>query len=161
MNFKKGEQIFVAPFKSEKGKGLSYKSFHGKALEDGFTGGWDVWDVEDEKGKQLSVYGFSIAKTKAIKNPSRADRTPAKKFLDFSGRSRVRKTMVTIPSYPKEWIFIGNAPEINYLSDKKDGVKRLYKHPLKKHGKLVVSPDGKIAMIFGLNLNIKKEGLTG
>lgn len=97
---------------------------------------------------------------KYIKNPGTKERTPAKKFLDFSGRARVRKTVTNI-TIPKQLIYIGDAPEINYLSDKKDGVKRLYKHILKKHGKILASPNGEMIIITGLNLNIKKEGLTG
>jgi hypothetical protein len=87
-------------------------------------------------------------------------KSAAKKFLDFSGRTKVKKTHASI-NLPKTWIFVGDAPEINYISDKKDGKKRLYKHRLKKHGKILISPDGKLILITGLKLNIKKEGLTG
>jgi hypothetical protein len=87
-------------------------------------------------------------------------RSAEKKFLDFSQRTKAKKTNYSL-EIPNTMIFIGNAPEINYISDKFDGKKRLYKHKLKTHGKILISPNGELIIITGLKLNIKKEGLTG
>ena len=59
--FTMNQKLSIRAHKSEPGKGLTYPSFTGKALEDGFTGGWDVWDMENEEGETVSVYGFSIS----------------------------------------------------------------------------------------------------
>ena len=67
IDFKKGDHLQIQGHQSEYGKGLSYPSFKATAKEDGFTGGWDVWDVLPEKPGEfndpdnVSVYGFSIA----------------------------------------------------------------------------------------------------
>lgn len=58
--FKKGDKLNISKHTSEKGKGLSYPDFNATALEDGAIGGWDVYDVENDKKEEVSVYGFSI-----------------------------------------------------------------------------------------------------
>ncbi len=60
MNFEKDEQVFVLEHVSEPGKGLSYKEGIYTLLEDGFSGGWDVYDCLDPEGNETSIYGFSI-----------------------------------------------------------------------------------------------------
>lgn len=60
-NWKKGEILIFTNHESKQGKGLSYKAGKAKALEDGFIGGWDVFDVENlETGEEFSIYGFSV-----------------------------------------------------------------------------------------------------
>jgi hypothetical protein len=57
-----GDIVIVTEYisKGKKG-GLSYSDFRAKTLEDGFAGGWDVYNVLNlETGKEESVYGFSI-----------------------------------------------------------------------------------------------------
>ena len=87
-------------------------------------------------------------------------KTPAEQFKEFHQRKNVR-TSVKDVNFPKEWIKIGEAFEIAYKSNKWDGKKRLYVHKLKKHGNILISPDGNLILIIDLNLNIRKEGLTG
>jgi len=57
--FNKGSKLKIRAHHSEWGCGLRYSSFEAVALEDGFTGGWDVWDVR-KGNEEVSVYGFSI-----------------------------------------------------------------------------------------------------
>jgi len=90
-------------------------------------------------------------------------RTPVQKFLDFTGREKavITNENIDLPGPKEKLIFVGRAPEINYLSNKFDGKIRLYKHKLKKHGKIFITSNGKTIIISGLNINVKKEGLTG
>ena len=61
--FRKGAMLAIQTKTSAPGKGLSYPSFTGTALEPGITGTWDVVDVLDrDSGVERSVYGFSIAR---------------------------------------------------------------------------------------------------
>lgn len=60
-SYKKGDIVKIKEYKPKNGKGLFYPAFTGKMLENGFAGGWDVWDVLDLKtNKEVSIYGFSI-----------------------------------------------------------------------------------------------------
>jgi hypothetical protein len=110
------------------------------------------------KANRVKFLKHILHRTKK-KNPG-VKQEAKKKFLDFTGKSRVhiKRTAINIPD---EVIKIGKATEITYLSDKWDGKKRLYVHHLKKHGDILVFPDGQGILITGLKLNIKKEGLTG
>jgi hypothetical protein len=63
-----GARVCVTPKKTAKGKGLSYSSFCGKLAEDavvGPTAGWDVVDVIDSRGRERSVYSFSLRRGRA------------------------------------------------------------------------------------------------
>jgi len=64
--WKAGDGLRIEKHSSPPGHGLSYPSFTGVAIEDGFSGGWDVFDMipddsalADEDGI-VSVYGFSV-----------------------------------------------------------------------------------------------------
>lgn len=83
-----------------------------------------------------------------------------KKYKSFHGKNTAKVTSETI-EVPNELIFIGDAFEIAYKSDKLDGKARHYVHKLKKHGKILISPKGDMIIITGLNLKIKSVGLTG
>lgn len=62
-HFRGGDILNIRKHFSKKGEGLSYPSFVAIAMEDGFIGGWDVWDVRNKDTKEeVSVYGFSISK---------------------------------------------------------------------------------------------------
>lgn len=65
MEFRKGDKLEIRAKRNLPGEGLDYGAFTGYALEDGCTGGWDVYDVSsmpENDNKDLSVYGFSIEK---------------------------------------------------------------------------------------------------
>lgn len=83
-----------------------------------------------------------------------------KKYLDFTGFKDFKVTELNL-TLPKELIKIGECDQINYVSDKWDGTRRFYFHTLEKFGNLYIDPSGKIAIITGLNLKIKPEGLIG
>ena len=57
-NWKAGDRLEITARKSLPGKGLNYFAGFVTAAEDGFAGGWDVWDAEDG----TSFYGFSVIK---------------------------------------------------------------------------------------------------
>jgi hypothetical protein len=68
--FDKGDKLKINEHQSDPGKGLTYPTFVGTALECGGAGGWDVYDIQpddsyaelaDEEGV-ISVYGFSLEK---------------------------------------------------------------------------------------------------
>ena len=56
INWKKGDLLFIRAHTSQKGKGLSYEAGVYEAAEDGFSGGWDVFDSTID----ISFYGFSV-----------------------------------------------------------------------------------------------------
>jgi hypothetical protein len=56
MVWKKGDTLKLRGYRSKAGKGLSYDAKVIVAAEDGFGGGWDVFDAEDG----TSFYGFSV-----------------------------------------------------------------------------------------------------
>ena len=58
MNWKKGDLLFIRAHTFVGGKGLSYEAGVYEAAEDGFSGGWDVFDSTID----VSFYGFSVEK---------------------------------------------------------------------------------------------------
>ena len=58
MNWKKGDLLFIRAHTFVGGKGLSYEAGVYEAAEDGFSGGWDVFDSTID----ISFYGFSVEK---------------------------------------------------------------------------------------------------
>ena len=57
----KGDQVSVSQYISLPGRGLTYPSFKGILLEDaGDSEGWEVVEVENEAGDEVSVYCFSL-----------------------------------------------------------------------------------------------------
>jgi hypothetical protein len=56
MRFNAGDRVRIKAHKSAKGKGLSYHARIVTVLEDGCSGGWDVYTAEDGSG----FYGFSV-----------------------------------------------------------------------------------------------------
>ena len=58
MNWKKGDLLFIRAHTFIGGKGLSYEAGVYEAAEDGFSGGWDVFDSTID----VSFYGFSVEK---------------------------------------------------------------------------------------------------
>ena len=86
----------------------------------------------------------------------------------FSQQTEVKtfSMNVQLPKAGDKVVYIGDATDITYRSDKFDGKMRDYIHELKKFGKiLAVVPKGsdKVSTIIiaDLNLRIKPEGLTG
>ena len=58
MNWKKGDLLFIRAHTFVGGKGLSYEAGVYEAAEDGFSGGWDVFNTTID----VSFYGFSVEK---------------------------------------------------------------------------------------------------
>lgn len=63
--FKKGDKLFVSPMKSFVRKSLPASNWLVddmvvEALEDGCSGGLDVWDVLDNGGSERSIYGVQV-----------------------------------------------------------------------------------------------------
>ncbi|RPI18732.1 MAG: hypothetical protein EHM58_04495 [Ignavibacteriae bacterium] len=94
------------------------------------------------------------------KKNSGKKKSPVKKYLDFTGKDTAKITTDRV-NIPDTYIFIGDVINLDYVSDKWDGKKRAYTHKLKKHGKMLVSPNGKTVLITGLNLNVTGRGLSG
>lgn len=90
-----------------------------------------------------------------------------KQYLDFHGKqsAKLLTANIEMPDEKTPLIFIGKAPEVIYLSDKKDGKTRLYKHTVKKHGNIfaVIGNDKRVKTIIisNLNMRIDKRGLIG
>lgn len=59
-HFRKGQQLYIKPYSSEPKQGLTYPGQYVIASEDGYSGGWDVWDGIDMEGNEISFYGFSV-----------------------------------------------------------------------------------------------------
>lgn len=57
---KKGERVSIRAHVSQPGSGLNYPAFTGILLEDAYSEGWDVVDVQNEQGEEVSIYSFSI-----------------------------------------------------------------------------------------------------
>src|SRR5258708_20805983 len=58
-----GDKVNVRARRSDPGKGLSYPAFSGILLDDaGNSEGWDVVDVKNEQGEEVSVYCFSLVR---------------------------------------------------------------------------------------------------
>lgn len=113
----------------------------------------------DELHQELLERIEKVKKSKPKKNPKSAER----KYKDFHHRVDVKKWS-EVWNIPDKLVYIGKIPKIYYVSDKRiygDNKVRQYVHDLKRYGDLWISPDGKTAIITNLNLNIKKEGLTG
>jgi hypothetical protein len=88
--------------------------------------------------------------------------------LKFSWQDDVKtyNMNVQMPKAGDAVMMIGTAENLDYVSDKFDGNKRLYTHKLKKHGiVLAVMPKSgdvvKTVIITDLALHIRPEGLTG
>lgn len=61
ITWNEGAKLQIKAYQSAKGEGLSYPDMRVMALDDGFAGGWDVYDgVDDESGEDVSFYGFSV-----------------------------------------------------------------------------------------------------
>lgn len=61
MNFEKGDKVRVsARSLRSTNQGLQYPAGIYTMLEDGSSGGWDVWDCIDPEGEEDCIYGFSI-----------------------------------------------------------------------------------------------------
>jgi hypothetical protein len=56
LRWKKGDLLGIRAYKPEPGCGLSYDAGVYTAGEDGFAGGWDVWNTAGD----MSFYGFSV-----------------------------------------------------------------------------------------------------
>ncbi len=55
-----GARLRISGHASSPGAGLSYTARIVTALEDGASGGWDVYDGLTEDGKEIAFYGFSV-----------------------------------------------------------------------------------------------------
>lgn len=84
-----------------------------------------------------------------------------KQYKDFTGAESTRITKITVPPYPKHWIYVGEADAIPYKVAKHGRKKMPYIHYLKKHGIILKSPNGKMYLIINVKTNMKKEGITG
>ena len=132
------------------------------------------------KGGINAVVGFRGAKPKGRKrNPklsanekrlrvSHGMQKAKESRLNFSQQDNVKKynMNVQMPKAGDAVMMIGTAENLDYVSDKFDGQKRLYTHRLKKHGTiLAVMPKSgdvvKTVIITDLSLHIRPEGLTG
>lgn len=104
-------------------------------------------------------------KKKVKRNPSGKFEAEKKQYKDFTGRVRADVTYSNV-NWPKSLILIGKITDITYRSDKqvgkfKGGTNRDYIHYLKKHGYLFKDKNGKMAVILGISIKMKKEGITG
>ena len=60
MDWSKGDVLVISAFSCKPGAGLSYEMQTVVAAEDGFAGGWDVWDGINGAGAEVPFYGFSV-----------------------------------------------------------------------------------------------------
>jgi hypothetical protein len=60
MHWNINDWLSVQGHASEKGEGLSYKSQILQAMDNGASNGWDVYEGLNEKGEEVSFYGFSV-----------------------------------------------------------------------------------------------------
>lgn len=67
LDFKKEDKVRVVSRKSKFGEGLRYKAGVYTMLEDGFSGGHDVWHCLNSEGQKSAIYGFSIEGSSRIK----------------------------------------------------------------------------------------------
>jgi hypothetical protein len=130
------------------------------------------WDSERGTAHWGGHYDYTIPirsndEQDRLDNPHREKRFSAekKKFKDFSGRLKAKVTKKKI-TWPTKLIYIGEATDITYRSDKQvgslpGGVKRDYIHKLRKHGTIFSNPQGTMFIILGTKTNLKKEGITG
>jgi hypothetical protein len=85
----------------------------------------------------------------------------SKRFFGFEPR-HIRKIDFKMPRAVAK---LGTAVRLDYVSDKFDGVKRIYWHKFKKPPAVYVLPDtqknGDNVIIIRGKFRIKKEGITG
>lgn len=76
-HYRAGETVEVEPHTSKPGKGLTYPAMRVILSEYVRTGGWDVYNGIDEKGNEVSFYGFSV-KRRASAPPNETSLTDSK-----------------------------------------------------------------------------------
>jgi hypothetical protein len=86
------------------------------------------------------------------------------RYRNFHGRRPKFTTRKKI-AWPRELIKIGKADAVCYISDKRHGggngdIER-WRHEFGPNVNLWCSPDGKMLVIMGGRLNVKREGIVG
>lgn len=123
------------------------------------------------KGRQLLVKSNLLKKT--LSNPAKKkkaakpkiNQAAVKQYMDFHGKDSAKITTVSIdmPGKNDALVYLGDVSEVNYLSNKHDGVRRHYTHEVKKYGKLfaVVNKNKRVQTLIIANVNtrIDKRGL--
>jgi hypothetical protein len=97
-----------------------------------------------------------------IKNPSdSATAAAVKTAKDWFDNQALLTDPETVPySPPKAAALVGKLVAIEYLSDKFDGVERVYRHELDEMRDMAISPDGATIILFP-GLKITKRGIEG
>lgn len=62
IQFAAGDRLLLRSHTSRTGSGLSYPAGFVTSLDDGASGGWDVYDSVTDAGEERSFYGFSVVR---------------------------------------------------------------------------------------------------